>query len=160
MTILAGDEPTASQLNDAYPLFVRKTADETLSSTATVQNDDELLMAVPASTTYHFKLWLIINSGTTPDFKFGWSVPAGTTMSWSVQEGAPATLAAALQGPFTAASVPPINGVAADQIVIAEGLVIVSTTPGTMRLQWAQNTSTASNTSVKTNSWLRLWKMP
>lgn len=140
-------------------LFVRKTLVESVISTTTLQNDDELLVPVAASSVYQFTLSANILSGATPDFKLGWSLPAGATMTWSVQEGTPGNLAAVLQGPFTAASVVAINGTGTDQMVIAEGLVIVSTTPGTMRLQWAQNTSNATNTFVGANSWLQLRKV-
>lgn len=158
--INTGDTPSGQQLTDAFPLFVRKAADSLpLVSSTTLQNDTDLLSAVAASTTYNVDLWMIINTGTVPDFKFGWTGPAGATFDWSVQEGTPGALAAVLQGPFTIASVPPINGAAADQIVVATGTLVTSVTAGTLRLQWAQNTSTASNTIVKAGSRLRLWKM-
>lgn len=139
--------------------IVQKALDETIISNATLQNDDALLLSMEASTTYQFKLWTIINTGATPDYKMGWSVPSGCTMKWSVQEGSAVVLAAALQGPFTEVSAVGINGIAADQIVIADGLVKTATTAGNLQYQWAQNTLTASNTSTKASSWLQLAKL-
>lgn len=159
MTFLPGDEPTASQLNDAYPLFVRKTSDQTVNNTAALGNDAELVLAVAASTTYDLYLRLIINSGTTPDFKALFTFPAGLTASLQIQEGATPAAATAMSGPYTQASSLPINGVAADQVAVITGIVIVSSTTGNLQLQWAQNTANASNTTVKANSYMRLWKM-
>jgi hypothetical protein len=142
--------------------LVYKTVDESVSSATTgttLQNDDDLFVTAEPNSQYDFRLWMVINTGTTPDFKFGWTAPSGSTLSWSVQEGNTIVIAAVLQGPFSLASVVPINGAASDQMIIVEGLLTTGVTGGTFRLQWAQNTANASLTYVKATSRLRLWKL-
>lgn len=164
MTFLALEELTAANLNAAFtavtPLFVRKTSNETVNNSAVLQNDDALVLAVSASSTYLLSLRLIVNSGTTPDFKFTFTVPAGTTGSIQIFEGStPSTAAAVLQGPFSLTATSATSGIAADQIILVQGVVVVSTTAGNLQLQWAQNTANASNTIVGSNSYMMLTKV-
>lgn len=139
--------------------LVEKTVDETVNNSAVLQNDDTLVTTAEPSSKYDFRLWMVINSGTTPDFKMAWTAPSGSTLSWSVQEGNTVIVAAVLQGPFNLASVVPINGAGSDQMIIVEGLLTTGVIGGPLQLQWAQNTANASNTSVKATTRLRLWKL-
>lgn len=153
---LALEELTAAHLNAHLPLFVRKTSDETVNN-ATLQDDSQLTLAMEASTVYEMRLRAIVNSGTTPDIKFGWTYPAGTTMSVHIFEGtSPTSAATVLQGPFIQTDTLAFSTTGSDQIIIVEGLVIVSTTAGNLVTRWAQNAATGSDTTVKTNSYLRL----
>lgn len=141
--------------SELRPVFKRKTSDETVNNSATLQNDDHLFLSVAASTTYELDGVLHYNSGTTPDFKFGWTVPTGLTMKYTVQ---------AVSGSFNGFSqdqttIPAIDGQGVDVAAVLTGIVIVSTTAGTLTLQWAQNTANASNTIVRAGSYLRLRKV-
>lgn len=161
---LALQELTAADLNDHFdavtPLFVRKTADETLNNDSALQNDDALVLAMEASSTYLVDLRLIINSGTTPDFKFTFTVPSGASGSVHIFEGSsPTSAATVLQGPFSITATLSVSGVAADQIILIQGVVVTSTTAGNLQFRWAQNTANATDTSVKTNSYLHLTKV-
>lgn len=138
-------------------LYVRKTSDETVNNSSTLQDDDELLLAMVASATYQLYLRLIINSGTTPDFKAKFTVPASATGNLHCWTGStPDTAASVLQGPFDLTTAAAFSGVAGDQVVIIEGLIFTSATPGNLVLQWAQNVATGSDTKVKTNSFMTL----
>lgn len=156
----AGQKILADENNWLQPIFARKTVDETIIASATLQNDDVLLVAVAASATYEFRLRAVINSGTTPDFKMGWTFPSGLTMTYDLLEGETlGTAANVIQGPYIQTDVPPISTTGSDQPWIAEGLVIVDSTAGNLQWQWAQNTSTASNTIVRAGSYLRLRRL-
>jgi hypothetical protein len=64
--------------------IIRKTADTTRSATTTLTADPHLVIPVLANEVIWFDLWLRVTSAnTTHDFKMGWTVPSGTTMSWS-----------------------------------------------------------------------------
>ena len=67
-------------INELRPLFVRKTSDETVNNSTTLQNDDQLALAVEANATYWLSMRLIMSSGTTPDFKMLFTFPSGLTM--------------------------------------------------------------------------------
>lgn len=160
LTVAAGEKILADHINRLAPIFTRKTADETIISSAALQNDDVLLASVEANATYEFRLRVVINSGTTPDFKMGWTFPTGLTMAYDLLEGETlGTAANVVQGPYIQTDVPPVSTSGSDQPWIAEGLVIVSSTAGTLQWQWAQNTSTASNTIVRAGSYLRLTRV-
>lgn len=146
----------SSLITELRPVSVRKTANETVNNSAVLQNDDELAIAVEANLTYDFDAEIIYNSGTTPDIKFAWTFPAGLTMFYAVY--------AAGGGVFLGyneieTSVPVLDGIGSAVGMLLKGTVIVSSTAGTLQLQWAQNTATASNTVVQPGSYIRLKKI-
>lgn len=158
----AGEDLTATTLqaliSELRPVFVRKSADETVNNSSTLQNDDELLAAVVANATYHFKLRFAVNSGTTPDFKVGFTYPTSTTLTYDIVEGeTPGTAANVMSGPYTQADAAvAFSTTGSDQPCWIEGLIVVSSTPGTFQVQWAQFAATASNTIVRAGSYLIL----
>jgi hypothetical protein len=143
----------SSLITELRPVTARKTVDETVNNSATLQNDDELFVAVEASLTYDFEAEIFYNSGTTPDFKFGWTFPAGLTMTYSVYAAGGAVF---LGYSEIQTSVPVIDGQGAAVAALLKGTVIVFSTAGTLQLQWAQNTANASNTVVAAGSYIRL----
>lgn len=150
-----------SLITELRPVFARKTSDETVNNSATLQNDDQLALAVEASVVYRLEMMLIVNSGTTPDFKFAWTYPSSLTMFYSAHIASPAGggTGSDLNGPYIETTVPALGTLGSDQILRADGIVIVSSTAGTLQLQWAQNTANASNTTVKTGSHLILRRL-
>jgi len=160
VTFAAGDIPTAAQLNDLPPRWAYKSGDETIISNSTMQNDDHMFLTVAASTKYEFRLYAVYNSGTTPDLKIGWTLPAGATNVYRIDYFD--TAAASQKG--QSSTVPTtgfaVGGFGADLFAIFDGTISVSTTAGTMQIQWAQNTLTASNSTMRAGSYLRLHKIP
>lgn len=140
---------------ERMPITARKTSNETVNGSAALQNDDELFVAVEASCVYHFELRLNYTSGTTPDLKLGWTYPTGTTIRWSGVDSDTAG-AVRITGNLTETSVPAICGSGADLMAVYTGMVIVGVNAGTLTLQWAQNTSTGSNSTVYAGSFLTI----
>lgn len=138
---------------DYDPLFARKTADETVNNSTTLQDDNHLGKLCTLSTSYEVELLLIYNSGATPDFKINFTGPAGSSFTWV----AISTLGISI--PKTLASSLALDGTGADASVLVKGLFIMSTTAGGLQLQWAQNTANASDTIVRTGSYMRLRKV-
>jgi hypothetical protein len=147
---------------------VLKSADETVTNSATVQSDDHLLFTASANAKYlvEFQLFVSQNANAVgADFKFGFSLPASA--SWSGGDGLPdltVGTTAAGDGNWTALSA----ASAATRACGLDGnsgnitglsftvLVSIAGTAGTVTFQWAQNTATAGvGTTVKANSWLR-----
>lgn len=146
-----------NQLAEGPHLIVRKTADESVTSSVALQDDDSLLMALAANEVWHVKFVVIATSASaTPDIKMAFTIPAGATMglmspviradtdaAWVIKYVASGTAPFAVQlvaGDLTATEI--------------SGVVTNSGTAGNLTLQWAQNTSSATATTVKANSTL------
>lgn len=158
----SGDEVPASYIqnliSEVRPVFARKTLDETVNNSAVMQNDDALFVSVAANTTYKFELNLRITTNTTADFKSTFTFPTGLTMQYSapvITAGASAMFPFSLSQTDTVA----IEGNASAFTAVYEGLVVVSSTAGTLQVQWAQNTANLSNTVVSAGSYLLLTKV-
>lgn len=134
---------------------VRKTADESVSSNTTVQNDDELFFTDVSGALYEVELVIIYGSpagGGTPDLK----AALGYASNWGVfQYGGWAANDTLVNTVFNSnASQNPIFGTAAaDRVGFIRGVM-----PGlgsTFRFLWAQNSSDSNATIVRAGSVLR-----
>ena len=157
----SGRTPSDVDYAALLPLFARKTTDESVTSSTTLQNDDALSVSVLASCTYEVKLFLVYDAATSGDLKFGFTGPAFATFDW-VQGGLLNTADASF-GSFamdfknaTATAIVTGAGAGTKLIAMPEGLLVVSTTAGSFGLQWAQGTSSATATHVFAGSWMRL----
>jgi len=145
-------------------LYASKTADETVNNSNTTQNDDHLFFSVAANSTYLVHLFLIVNSPTTADFSdFGaFSMPSGATTAFSFD--APERGETALDASnvnlhrYALDGTDYVNGIAgygADMTVfVKDFLLITAGTSGTVTYRWAQFSAVASNTTVKSGSYL------
>lgn len=152
----AGVGVAPTEIDVPVSLVVLKTADESVTSSTVLQNDDHLLFAVGANEVWEFLIFLRLVAGNiTPDFKYAFTVPTGGSIviSGQVHIGAQAV---------------EVDGTTA-QIAIALsatqgnmfflGLYIGGANAGNVQLQWAQNTSDAAATTVKTNSFIIAHKL-
>lgn len=150
--------------------FVLKSTDETVNNSLTLQDDDELLLPnLEINSTYLVRSMLIYTSVTaTPDLKLAFTIPTSSTWKWTprcLQVGA--TTAndninfGLLTGTANTGSNPAGTIVTANGTTVAFPIGILRTagTAGTLRLQWAQNTQTAENTTVKADSWIMAEKV-
>jgi hypothetical protein len=144
-------------------ITVFKTVDETILSSTILHDDLHLFFTLKTSIIYAFDLQLILNSVVAgSDWKFAFSMPSSTTMFWGSHGGAsnyfdPAGPGGSSVALLTESSVLTI-GNAANRIIGAalRGVVYTGSTPGLLRVRWAQNTSQASNSTVKRGSTMRL----
>lgn len=147
-------------------LSVRKTADESVVSSVTLQTDDDLFKAVVANTKYMLDCFFIYSGAAagTGGFKCDWTVPVGATLDWAsygVLGHSSGTLTD-YDVPLLAASTTRshgTNGVGNEMTLQPRGLLTVSGTAGTLALRWAQATSSATATILHTNSYFRLIKL-
>jgi len=150
------------------PIYVVKTADESLSANAVLQNDDALLFAIGASATLvvFYEAWLFfVGANATMDIQFGWTGPAGATMLWApLSDSTTAPVAGWGRRAASQTNQPPVSiataitgatGAGTDNVVVYAGLVFGGGTAGNIQLQWAQNTSDAGTLTVKAGSFLR-----
>ena len=129
---------------------VIKSADETIISDETLSNDTHLALSVAASKRYNLVLMLRVSSGTDPDFKFAFSAPSGATVNGGYN-GTAQTMSYDLD---MTVGQPVVS--AGNVVVMIWAFVETAGTAGTLTLQWAQNTSWASNTTVREGSFMEL----
>lgn len=139
---------------------IRKTSDESLDTSDTLQNDDELLFAVAANAVWHFEFVLFVTSASsTPDIKLAFTVPTDAVGKWGIlgpkvgsTAGSPVMAAdyAALEGVATLVSGIVINE---PNMILIKGTIVNGANAGNLQLQWAQNTSNATAIVVKSNSY-------
>ncbi len=147
--------------------FVRKTADESVTSSTTLQNDNELVLAAAPNATYLVRVWILATDATdaTGDIKFGFTFPASAVLHFSGRgpHSLMASGGAFGDGEFigrntaTSGSTVASYGLSTSVIGIEiTGLLIVGANAGNLQLQWAQNASDANATTVQAGSFMTL----
>lgn len=145
-----------------HDLFARTTVgDQSITNDVILGDITGLGLAVAANSVYKMELFVVYDTGGTPDIQFGLTFPAGATGTWGAS---PARRAADADADFTAVSIATaINagGVAAGTVLSASyrGLIITSGTAGTLQVQFCQATTSATATIVKNDSYLYLTKV-
>ena len=161
----AGADPAYAAVA-GLPTIVRKTADEIVNNSDTLQNDDHLLLAIGANEVWLVELSLLLNAiSTTPGWKFGWAYPTNCLIYWSpvswqrVSYGvggwgvADNALAAEVILRIQTGTVS-IKSLAGTRGAVLRALVINGATAGNLVFQWAQITATAEDHTALTNSCL------
>lgn len=136
--------------------LVVKNADESVTSSITIQDDDELLVPLAVNTDYAFTVWLRVVIGTAGgdgSIKCAFTVPAGANLQWSAiwqGSGSPSDADAVLaSGTALGMTLPSTSGIGWVRI---DGTVKNGANAGNLTLQWAQNVSSSSATVVKAGS--------
>lgn len=172
----AGAKLRAAILNalitEVRPVAALKGTSENVTSSTTLQNDDELLLSVEASVSYLLEGLILYSGDGSNDIKLAFTFPTGATVHWSgigahtawtgnvaqveaefgaVQNATSSPTSSVGFGNHTSASV--IFG------IHLKGSVVVGANAGTLQLQWAQNGSTGNATTVRAGSWIRLTRI-
>ena len=127
-----------------------KTSDETVNNSDTLQDDNDLTFSVAANKNYAVWGTLLVDSGTTPDVKVQWSLPASATFDGVIQ------LTTVAIGEMAESAATAIAGVGAGTPVSAffQGVLKVESTGGTAVIQWAQDNAGMSDTKMLEGSWM------
>lgn len=148
----------------ASSFLIRKAANEVVNNSSTLQPDDHLVASLAASSSYVIEGTLFVTSGTTPEFKLGFTLPASSTFRMFVNGNTPASNLQ-VQDETTAATGSSISanktGITfpADAFTVSFSGTILTTSAGTLQPQWAQSVATASDTTVHLGSWMRVDKI-
>ena len=108
---------------------------------------------------------IIYDSSTTADMKFRLTAPAGATCDWhvfsvgSAASATPATTDHAARTLGAGNPTPGGIGVGTQLVMRLDGLLVVGGTAGSLTIQWAQQTADATDTTVRTGSFLLLQKV-
>ena len=135
-------------LNAVFTVNKMKGSDETVSASTTLQDDADFFFTVAAAEKWAVDMAIKLDTTTTGDWKFNFTVPAGTTYQFSPIYSPTATVVDWSSADFTISA----------QTSTAQGLRIqafflVGGTAGTVQFQWAQGTA-SGNTIVKAGSWM------
>ena len=147
--VVAVIQITSGEDSDTHDAFVDtfiKTADETVSNSSTLQDDDELAFSVAANENLLIECHFQYESTAVADIKFGITLPSGATASWRESTG----LATPLNESQTLAPNNTFN--ITDAGIHLTFSVQIGSTAGTFTLQWAQNSAEVSNTILKAGS--------
>jgi hypothetical protein len=133
----------------------RKSADESVTSSTTLQNDNDLSFAIAASEIFAVMFVLFVDdaSNGSADLKVGFSVPASCTVKWSI-DGYNNASNSWNSEVTTEASSANTELLSPQLRVVVHALVVNSTNAGTVQLQWAQKTSNGSAVTVRAGSHL------
>lgn len=177
-TYLAGQRITAALLTSAQPMVVRKTADTQRSSTTTTTDDPHLTFAVAANAVYVWDGLLKYDGSTVGDVSIGFSAPTGSLGEWGgygpgrnmiSANGAPGALSSDTVSTNGYMIRVESNDVVQPRtfgailgtpiIIMPSGILRTGSTAGTFALAWSQAATDATNTTLYTDSWLRLQRI-
>lgn len=137
----------------------RKTADESVTSSTTLQDDDHLAFPIAVNEEWVARIAVDLGAGlNVTGAKIAINAPAGATINVAAFMGAAAanaeykrttTIAAAL-----AWTVGDFSGGTNDSMLIVELWVLNGANAGNITLQWAQNTSSATALTFRKGSML------
>jgi hypothetical protein len=160
--IVAGSRITAALLQSVAPMGVIKGADESVTSSTTLQNDNELFVPVIANATYLFDCYLDFEGGTAgaSDIQWQWTIGAGTLRYQAIyaQASSGLGLIAGVTYAGSANVAAGTNGAGSLRGLSMNGTLVTSGA-SSLQLQWAQNTSSATATIVHAQSYLSLWRI-
>ena len=150
--------------------YIAKTADETVNSSTTLQDDNHLVLPVAASAVYTFEIDLYTTESTdfVGDIKVSFTCPTGATfdMHGIGAHTTDLTTGTSANGEWigklatTSAGANLTFGVGTGLTGIrVHGRLVMSSTAGNFQLQWAQNASDASGTTVKAGSFMTMTRV-
>jgi len=157
--------PDAAELN-RFPVQIAsaiKTVDETVTSSTTMQDDNELFVDVLANTTYWVTAMIIYAAATTRDLKMSFAGPGGSSMNW-VSDAFASSIAAGIlvdevsRTLQTLGSTPSPGGngtapsVGNNLFCVPRGIFTTGANDGTLTFQWAQLSSGTPGTIVRADS--------
>lgn len=143
-----------------------KSADTSRSNTVTATDDPHLTLSVVANATYVLDGWLKYFADPTPDFKMTFSTPTGTLGEWHALGAGSNTAGQTTVGYSIRTEANDVNqernyyGTSDSNVGLQlKGTFRVAGTAGSIAVQWAQGSSSATATTVFTDSWIRLQRV-
>ncbi len=129
--------------------MVVKQVDETIVSSTTLQDDNELFVPVRVNQAYGYQLHILLNSHANADFKYRWTIPSGASgtkknQAWTTTPNT-TDLITATRAKNTSGS---------DQSFDDIGSFKIASSDGFAQLQWSPNIDVVDSCTVKAGSWL------
>jgi len=136
---------------------IAKQADESVTSSATLQDDNHLTFAMAANTNYNIQMKIFYNATASPGFKWaitGGASPTAVITEYQYRSGASG---AAIQGNFQTATYPTVPMSGDDTTDIAYLIIecnVQNVNAGSFKFQFCQATSHGESVTVKKGSYL------
>jgi hypothetical protein len=136
-----------------------------INGSTTLVSDAVLLSALPTAGTFMWEAMFFYDSSQTADFKVAYTWPAGAVASWGMKGLATTATATTGDGQFAvqtaSGTATPVGGAAVGTRTICTtyGHIVMGGTAGNLQTQYAQNTSDATNTTVRIGSRLLVWRV-
>lgn len=156
----AAEVVTAAKLDSGMVDYILKTADESVTSSTTLQNDNHLAATIGATGTYaaDLHLWITSAADAAGDIKVSFTFPTGTLHMSG--DGLDTSLATGFGGTSTGLGVLSATsgtstiafGASTSTLCVRVHALLIATATGTLQLQWAQNGSNGNATTVKAGS--------
>lgn len=164
MPIRAGHIVTTSDF-DIFGVTVFKTVTESVTSNTTLQSDDQLFFSVVANSRYTLEGYVIYDGATDTagGLKADFTVPAAASFEWTnfgANTGGVTGYNVTTQGASVARDMPTLPTPSPPGMSFRPaGYIFTAGTAGTLQFRWAQQTSNATATRVRSGSWMRLAKI-
>lgn len=133
---------------------VRKSANEAVTSSVALQDDNELLISAGSNETWIFQVNYTYTTGSsgTPDIRVGMNAPAGSNCAYGTANTSETggDLAGGATACDTAIIVP--TTATGTKAGILTGSITTNGTPGNLVFRWAQGTSSGTSTTVVAGS--------
>jgi len=144
--------PSSDQWKVLLPVGAVKTSTENRSSTSTLTSDAVLRADYKTNATYEISGLIIHSSNSTADFKFQIADSGSATLIYLSVLGVVVGGSTEIKQEGTNGTVFTSEGASANRSLWIRGSAVIGGTSGALIVQWAQNTSNASTTSVVAGS--------
>ena len=135
------------------PVHIRKTPDEIVNNSTTMQDDNSFTWPVLANQRWMFTLYLRYSSSTIADIKTAFTLPSLATGNGQRIHTTGGAVAIS-EGNIQTATASDGLGTATTTSFLWNGQISIGANAGNVTLQWAQNTLDATDTTVLLGSWL------
>lgn len=158
--VLAGALGRATDVR--VPTYITKAASESVTSSTTLQDDDHLFVTLTPGQ-WWIELILTATGATAGDIKTAWAntgtITALGRSCWGPQAGTTDVTNTAMvaRAATLTASIP--YGLETTTAAILEKLLLDVTVEGQLTLQWAQNASSGTATTLSTSSRMKIEKV-
>lgn len=144
----------------SIPRYAYKTTDQAVATSTTLVDTTDLSLSLlgPSGSVYAIDAAIQYSADGAGDLKYGWSFPASAQMKFGhagVYDTVGAFTSNAQYSESTTVSVGGVGAGIPNMLRIA-GRLIMSSTTGTLKFRFAQNSSVATGTTIFAGSWMSI----
>lgn len=138
-----------------------------INNSTVLVTDPNLGAALPATGRFLWSLVLFYDSSTTADFKIAFTWPALATVKWGIVAASTAVSSGVGTGAWSTATVSGTSmaiggsgvGTANTLMATVQGSILMGGTSGVLRLQYAQQVADLTNSVVRADSRMSVWRV-